>query len=133
MVPSTSFTGESSDLGGQKEVSDSGTSLTIQPSGNVHTWTVQAVIDTTFCNASVDFTGDFVTLLHCLKLVGGSIVAVRSWKTQVHKGMRFVKHNGAIIPQGTTLASRYKGMFAFKEGVVLSFVRPMHPEIVPEL
>jgi FlaG/FlaF family flagellin (archaellin) len=41
--------------GDQKEVSVSGTSLTIQPSGNDQTWTVQAVIDTTFCNASVDF------------------------------------------------------------------------------
>ena len=41
--------------GDQKEVSVSGTSLTIQPSGNDQTWIVQAAIDTTFCNASVDF------------------------------------------------------------------------------
>ena len=41
--------------GDQREVCDPDTSLTLQPSANVHTWSVQAVIDTTFCNASVDF------------------------------------------------------------------------------
>jgi len=41
--------------GDQKEVSISGTSLTIKPSGNDQSWTVNAVIDTTFCNASIDF------------------------------------------------------------------------------
>ena len=29
--------------------------MTLQPSDNFHTWTVQAVIGTTFCNGSVDF------------------------------------------------------------------------------
>lgn len=41
--------------GDQKNVKTEGTSLTIVPYGNNQTWKVQAVLDLTFCNASIDF------------------------------------------------------------------------------
>jgi hypothetical protein len=41
--------------GDQKLVNISGSVLTILPHGNNETWRVEATIDPTFCNASVDF------------------------------------------------------------------------------
>ena len=41
--------------GDQKAVSIAGSALTIKPHGNKETWTVEATLDLTFCNASVNF------------------------------------------------------------------------------
>jgi len=41
--------------GDQKEITISGTSLTIKPSGNNQTWTVTSEVDVKSCSASIDF------------------------------------------------------------------------------
>eukprot|EP00930_Biecheleria_cincta_P036498 TRINITY_DN25019_c0_g2_i1.p1 TRINITY_DN25019_c0_g2~~TRINITY_DN25019_c0_g2_i1.p1 ORF type:complete len:262 (-),score=51.99 TRINITY_DN25019_c0_g2_i1:178-963(-) len=41
--------------GDKKEISISGTSMTIRPAGNNQTWSVKSTIDQKFCNASIDF------------------------------------------------------------------------------
>merc|ERR1712194_1004473 len=41
--------------GDKKEISISGSSLTIKPSGNNQTWVVNSVVDAKSCSASIDF------------------------------------------------------------------------------
>merc|ERR1712039_980659 len=41
--------------GDRKEVTISGTSITVRPSGNNQSWVVKSELDSTSCSASIDF------------------------------------------------------------------------------
>ena len=53
----TAFSATFADMhdGDQKTVAIDGTAMTITPAGNNETWTISAVLDPTWCNATVDF------------------------------------------------------------------------------
>ena len=88
----------------QKEVSDSGTSSSIQPSSFVHTWIDRAVIDTTFCNANVDFNVPGLRLTVIILITNsfgpGVSMALKSLDdtSDMHQGSGSQHYSSALTP-----------------------------------